>query len=390
METLILPIPTAIESPESQTQPFQPSTPSTGSFAQSLEEQDRALETAPLKESVEENAASFNIDTWPPTLGTPNLPFTLPPPPLIPGPNLSGDRGLKNIPQLNGAMSEFPPAQDSSLPIQLPQAGARIEEFPSQGILHLPEPHEKIRPSENGFGLAFNDGWAGSEIDREISLWGKLTGSGSQGLHFPPSVNDRGEEEVLFSRIEFSNLPHPEYPHSAFFSDRSQDPGAALRSSIELDRDIKTQFRPSLIESGREEVYQRIGRRVIWSIHNHEEKIQMDLDPPDLGNIYMEIFREKETIKATLWADNPTTKVALEASQIQLQEILENEGFRVEQFNVFLQQNQASFQERKEAPRHSHSWEPSSFRDPGPEMAPGGNIFLPSRHSSSHYVDVWV
>jgi hypothetical protein len=107
----------------------------------------------------------------------------------------------------------------------------------------------------------------------------------------------------------------------------------------------------------------------------------------------MEICREKETIKATLWADNATTKAALEASQIQLQEILENEGFRIERFDVFLQENPGSFQGRKEAPLHSHSWEPPQSRAPVLEMAAGGIISLPSMgkpYSSSHRVDVWV
>ncbi len=391
METLILPVPSPIESQESQ--PSQPSPPSEETFAKVLEEQDRPPKTTASREAVKENPTSSNMGLWLPTLVTPTLSFSFAPPPLSPEPNFSGGRGLKNFPQLNCAMSEFTPAQNSSLSIQSPRAGTGVEEFPSRGISHFPQQHGKIQASEKDLGLLFNEGWADSEIDRKISLGGKPTGKETQGIQFLPSANHPGEEEILSSRIEFPNLPHPGYPHSAFFSEGSQDPGAALRLSIEMGGDVKAKFRPSLMESGKEEVYQQIGRKVIWSIHNHDEKIKMDLDPPDLGNIYMEICREKETIKATLWADNPTTKVALEASQIQLQKILENEGFRLERFTVFFQENLGSFQERKEAPFHSHAWEPPQLRDPVPEMAVGGNISLPSMgkpYSSSHHVDMWV
>jgi flagellar hook-length control protein FliK len=155
--------------------------------------------------------------------------------------------------------------------------------------------------------------------------------------------------------------------------------------------DLKIRFGPSLTESGKEEVYQQIGRKVIWSIHNNAEKVKITLDPPDLGNIYMEIYREKEKIKATLWADNPTAKVALEASQTQLQKIMENQGFKLEQFNVFLHENMGSFQERKETPLNPHSWNPPQTREHEPEMGAAVDILPPRMLEpkfNSHHVDV--
>ena len=135
---------------------------------------------------------------------------------------------------------------------------------------------------------------------------------------------------------------------------------------------------PEGVQKGREtflsqteslQVYQQIGKKVVWSLRNNEEKIKLTLDPPDLGNIYMEINREKGNIKATLWTDNPATKEILEAHQIQLSRILKDDGFKLEKFDVFLHQDMGSFQDREGRVLQRGPWGRDEFRD-NPISAP--------------------
>jgi flagellar hook-length control protein FliK len=105
---------------------------------------------------------------------------------------------------------------------------------------------------------------------------------------------------------------------------------------------------PELSKAGQVDPYQQVADKVVWSIQNNEERIQLTLEPPQLGNLFIELQREKEGIKATLWADNPKTKEILENNQPQLQKTLEEHGFKLEKYDVFLKNDMASFQGKEE------------------------------------------
>jgi len=76
------------------------------------------------------------------------------------------------------------------------------------------------------------------------------------------------------------------------------------------------------------ELYHQVGRKMAWSIQNGEERVRLTLDPPRLGNLYMEVAKEGEMVKATLWAENHVTKELLEAHRMELRRILEEDGLR--------------------------------------------------------------
>ncbi len=103
------------------------------------------------------------------------------------------------------------------------------------------------------------------------------------------------------------------------------------------------------------EVSEQISQKMLWSFSQNEEKFRLLLDPPHLGSIYLEIQRDKEQVKATLWAENPHTKQVLEANQISIQKIIESEGFSLESFNVFVEQDLGAFQESRERMRNPES-----------------------------------
>jgi hypothetical protein len=140
-------------------------------------------------------------------------------------------------------------------------------------------------------------------------------------------------------------------------------------------------------------IFQQVGERFLWLIRNQEERIRMSLNPPELGHLFLEIHRTKENVKATLYTDNPVTKVILEASHREIQRIIENEGFKMERFDVLVQQDSSRFQERKD-PR----FDPDSRSPLAPEKIEAPVIGQPDSfspvprrmHSASRHVDLFV
>ncbi len=140
-------------------------------------------------------------------------------------------------------------------------------------------------------------------------------------------------------------------------------------------------------------IYQQVGERVVWLIRNQEERIRMSLDPPELGHLFLEIHRTKENIQTTLYTDNPVTKVTLESSQHEIQRIIESEGFKMEKFDVLVQQDLSRFQERKDSPFHSDSRSSlvSGDIEAPVSSAPDSFSSVPRRmHSGSRYLDLFV
>ena len=140
-------------------------------------------------------------------------------------------------------------------------------------------------------------------------------------------------------------------------------------------------------------LYQQIAEKVIWSIRNNEERIRLTLEPPQLGNLFIELHRDKEEIKATLWADNPKTKEILENNQFQLQKTLEGHGFKLEQFEVFVQHDMGSFPGKEENPvfqgpgSRAQSLQIEEAESPPPlEILPGAI----SASGGSQYIDRFV
>jgi len=97
------------------------------------------------------------------------------------------------------------------------------------------------------------------------------------------------------------------------------------------------------------EIHRQVGRVLSWSAQAGEEKIHMRLDPPQLGELYIKVTKEREVLKATLWAENPTAKELLEIHREELRKVLEAEGFKLDKFEVFVQQETDRFVERRDA-----------------------------------------
>jgi flagellar hook-length control protein FliK len=119
---------------------------------------------------------------------------------------------------------------------------------------------------------------------------------------------------------------------------------AGLRSSA----GARSENAPALSQPSKAGVPEQISQKMVWSLGRHEERFRLTLDPPHLGSIYLEIQRDKEQVRATMWAENPNTKQILESNQFSIQKIIETEGFSLESFNVFVEQDLSAFQESRE------------------------------------------
>ena len=125
-------------------------------------------------------------------------------------------------------------------------------------------------------------------------------------------------------------------------------PAAESPAGHRPSREIRLESAPALPHLSKGGVPEQVSQKVVWSLGRHEESFRLTLDPPHLGSIYMEIQREKEQVKATLWTENPDTKQILESSQHSIQKIIETEGFSLETFDVFVEQDLGAFQESRE------------------------------------------
>jgi hypothetical protein len=108
----------------------------------------------------------------------------------------------------------------------------------------------------------------------------------------------------------------------------------------------------------------------------------------------MEVKREKDLIKATLWTDNSATKEILESHQVQLHKLLKADGFALEKFDVFFQEGTGWFQERREKPVGQGPWTQREPKEEGISPGPISSEVAPIRANlfsrGSQYVDVFI
>ena len=97
-------------------------------------------------------------------------------------------------------------------------------------------------------------------------------------------------------------------------------------------------------------IYQHISKGMVRSFTRHGEKIELALEPPELGSLFIEVKRENGSLKAILWTDNPETKSMLENNQTHLHKLLKEDGLALEKFDVVFHQDTKSFHERERAP----------------------------------------
>lgn len=173
------------------------------------------------------------------------------------------------------------------------------------------------------------------------------------------------------------------------FSDQPRVEGGAAARVVEGPRPGSTEWN----EEARS-VYHQFSRGLRQTLQQGGERIQMTFEPPRLGSIVMEINRDRSSVTAHLWTDNPLTKELLEFSQGQLQKTLELDGFKLDRFEVQVQPDLKSFQEERWFGGRQPSWE--NNREGARREAAEGVILSPLEagplrfSQGNQYVDTWV
>ena len=217
--------------------------------------------------------------------------------------------------------------------------------------------------------------------------------SSLQNGEWEPVSGAREEKEgiqVPGGRIGQAHISGKESQTSPAFYGASAPSTAPSPGFAEKVAGGKELFAPTRVEP--QSVYQQVGERVLWLIRNQEEKIRISLDPPELGHLSLEIHRTKENIQATLYTDNPATKATLESSQPEIQKIVESEGFKLEKFDVLVQQDLGR-QERREAhvPPDSRNSSASGKVEGAGSTLPDSFPRTPlQKHSGSRTLDFFV
>ena len=304
--------------------------------------------------------------------------FSVPSPLLPEGQSPSGEKGLGAVSSGSENLGNDGAAQIFAVPI--PEA--MIKDGSAAGVQKDALPENPSSPLEKSFnlGLSPNESSLPTRSTRELLTPGKETanflpaetarinGPDPRLWHNPESGGESGgdlKDPVKTEQANFasgfsikgkdlfpSDLPTVEIskPGSSKAEGLLGNPAAPAEHSAAPRPvgEIRLEGTSGSNQPQKEEVYEQISQKMVWSLKQQEEKVRLILDPPHLGSIYMEIQRDKDQVKATLWAENPHTKQILESNQLSIQKIIETEGFSLESFNVFVEQNLGSFQESRE------------------------------------------
>jgi hypothetical protein len=186
------------------------------------------------------------------------------------------------------------------------------------------------------------------------------------------------------------NIPLPVEPGMA--AGRSPGPGP-IETELKISNPLFKELFSEPAE-GKNPLYKQIGQGLVWSLQRGEDKIQLTLDPPQLGTIFLELHRKGQTVEAQVWTDNPGTKGLLDSQQGQLQRALEQEGFRLDRFEVAVQPDLKSFQEGRWAQGRQPAWSgPQGRNGENPEetaRSPMSEQNLSRFQSGNQFIDTWI
>lgn len=190
---------------------------------------------------------------------------------------------------------------------------------------------------EEGKKLTFP--WVKENSWEQFSLLGKENNE-SLASKVEQALNNFGatEKNFFFSFLKGEKKGEIKLADFCSFSPGTNNKDTILsRGSFLATSEVGSKENMSPWRSAEAEIYKQISQKIIWSIKNDQEQIKVTLEPPHLGNIYLEVTREKENIRAKILAENPLTKELIEHNYWPIQKILEKEGFRLERFDVLSQ-----------------------------------------------------
>ena len=197
-------------------------------------------------------------------------------------------------------------------------------------------------------------------VDAKGTHFNAMDMEGNNGLL---NRDSKGLERILFDSQGLLSRSEGQGGHPSEVTNILNDPKGGFDVTPVVSEELPKAVEPTHSRAEPLQIYEQIGKKIIWTLKNNEERIRLTLQPPQLGNIYMEITKGEGNIRATLWTDNPVTKEILEMNQGQLHRILKEDGFKLEKFEVFTQQDMESFRERGESLYDHRPWANNGFKE---------------------------
>jgi len=197
-------------------------------------------------------------------------------------------------------------------------------------------------------------------VDAKGTHFNAMDMEGNNGLL---NRDSKGLERILFDSQGLLSRSEGQGGHPSEVTNILNDPKGGFDVTPGVSEELPKAVEPTHSRAEPLQIYEQIGKKIIWTLKNNEERIRLTLQPPQLGNIYMEITKGEGNIRATLWTDNPVTKEILEMNQGQLHRILKEDGFKLEKFEVFTQQDMESFRERGESLYDHRPWANNGFKE---------------------------
>jgi flagellar hook-length control protein FliK len=88
-----------------------------------------------------------------------------------------------------------------------------------------------------------------------------------------------------------------------------------------------------------ETVYRQIADKMASQLRNNQHRLQIQLTPPNLGKVDLDLVMKDNHVKANLVAENPVVKQVLEEQADRLRESLAQQGVELESFEISLSED---------------------------------------------------
>ncbi len=119
-------------------------------------------------------------------------------------------------------------------------------------------------------------------------------------------------------------------------------------------------------------VVHQVGERMAQMIKNNQSSLKINIKPPELGELNLELSVKDGVLRATLTAESVAAKNTLDAGSEQLKQLLSQQGLKVESLDIILKSDSqnagAGFQDQLDKKEHFASAKGQSGQDLTDEM----------------------
>jgi flagellar hook-length control protein FliK len=98
-------------------------------------------------------------------------------------------------------------------------------------------------------------------------------------------------------------------------------------------------------------VLKQVAEKMIYQANNNQHRLRLQLTPPELGKLNINMVVKANVVHATIIADNPQVKAALEDQMAQLKDNLAKQGLDLEHFDISYNDQQRQAENWKEERR---------------------------------------